>query len=141
MFCTAARTASTRGGSAAALRVRVVPLISRKATNGGPMHQRRLLSDKAKQQATTDAAAKDTAASANKAKAEAPPAAAEEKKGGWWHSAEFWGGLGALAGWGSEWNSYFLRAIVIYRHFAYRMHLCQHDQFAVHSRQTFLLPL
>lgn len=103
MFCTAARTAFTRGGSAA-LRVRVVPLASRKATNGGgigPMHQRRLLSDKAKQE-TTDAAAKDTAASANKAKAEAPPAAAEEKKGGWWHSAEFWGGLGALAGWGSE---------------------------------------
>ena len=30
--------------------------------------------------------------------------AAEEKKGGggWWNSAEFWGGLGALAGWGSE---------------------------------------
>jgi hypothetical protein len=23
-----------------------------------------------------------------------------KKKGGWWHSAEFWGGLGALAGWG-----------------------------------------
>ena len=100
MFCTAARTALTRGGSAA-LRARVVPLASRKATNGGPMYQRRLLSDKAKQQ-TSDAAAKGTAASANKAKAEAPPAAAEEKKGGWWHSAEFWGGLGALAGWGSE---------------------------------------
>lgn len=110
MFCTAAsaaRTALTRSGSAA-LRARVAPLASRKATSGGglgPMHQRRLLSDKAKQE-TTDAAAKDTAASANKAKAEAPHAAAEEKKGGWWHSAEFWGGLGALAGWGSELLSY-----------------------------------
>ena len=134
MFCTAARTASTRGGSAAALRVRVVPLVSRKATNGGPMHQRRLLSDKAKQQ-TSDAAAKDTAASANKAKAEAPPAAAEEKKGGWWHSAEFWGGLGALAGWGSEWNSYFLRAIL-----QLSLMPARSLDLAVHSRQTFLLP-
>jgi len=24
----------------------------------------------------------------------------ESSSGGWWHSAEFWGGLGALAGWG-----------------------------------------
>jgi hypothetical protein len=108
MFCTAASAAriAFTGSGSAALRARVTPLASRKATSGGGLgsvHQRRLLSEKAKQE-TTDAAAKDTAASANKAKAEAPPAAAEEKKGGggWWTSAEFWGGLGALAGWGSE---------------------------------------
>ena len=30
----------------------------------------------------------------------AEKAAAPEAKPGWWSSAEFWGGLGALAGWG-----------------------------------------
>lgn len=35
------------------------------------------------------------------AKVKAPPAAEEAaKKKGLWHSAEFWGGLGAIAGWG-----------------------------------------
>ena len=90
MFCTAASAARTAlvGRGSASLRMRVAPLASRKATSGGglrPMHQRRLLSEKAKQETTDSAAAK-------------------EKKGGggWWNSAEFWGGLGALAGRGSE---------------------------------------
>ena len=85
MFCTAASAARTAlvGRGSASLRMRVAPLASRKATSGG--HQRRFLSEKAKQETTDSAAAK-------------------EKKGGggWWNSAEFWGGLGALAGWGSE---------------------------------------
>ena len=90
MFCTAASAARTAlvGRGSASLRMRVAPLASRKATSGGglgPVHQRRFLSEKAKQETTDSAAAK-------------------EKKGGggWWNSAEFWGGLGALAGWGSE---------------------------------------
>lgn len=91
MFCTAAASAARTalvGRGSASLRMRVTPLASRKATSGGglgSMHQRRFLSEKAKQETTDSAAAK-------------------EKKGGggWWNSAEFWGGLGALAGWGSE---------------------------------------
>ena len=52
----------------------------------------RWLSDSAKKQANNN---KDAAA------VEKPTAASsKEKKTGWWHSAELWGGLGALAGWG-----------------------------------------
>lgn len=50
---------------------------------------RRWLATEAKAEATTS-----TAATAAK---ELPQAQAKK---GWWHSAELWGGLGALAGWG-----------------------------------------
>ena len=66
------------------------------ARNGRFYHQaRRLLSDKAKD----TAAAKDAVKEAGAATAKA---AGEETKKSWWTSAEFWGGLGAIAGWGSE---------------------------------------
>mmetsp|Transcript_21042 Transcript_21042/g.29701 ORF Transcript_21042/g.29701 Transcript_21042/m.29701 type:complete len:274 (+) Transcript_21042:210-1031(+) len=45
---------------------------------------------------TSDAGKKEAAETAVKEATEA----AEKKKTGWWHSAEFWGGMGALAGWG-----------------------------------------
>ena len=45
-----------------------------------------------------DAVKKEAKAAADKA---TPPLAKEAaKKTGWWHSAELWGGLGAVAGWG-----------------------------------------
>lgn len=52
---------------------------------------RRFLSD-AKVKATTTA--ESTVAK------EAPKVEAKTTEGGWWHSPQFWGGLGALAGWG-----------------------------------------
>lgn len=42
---------------------------------------------------------KEAAAQASKVEAPVPPVQAEAKTG-WWSDAKFWGGLGALAGWG-----------------------------------------
>lgn len=52
--------------------------------------RRRWLSEQGSSQSST--AAKEAATTTA-----AEPAL---QKGGWWHSAEFWGGMGALAGWG-----------------------------------------
>ena len=46
---------------------------------------------------STESASKTTEAATSAAKEGAKE---EAKSGGWWNSAQFWGGLGALAGWG-----------------------------------------
>jgi|Transcript_21101 hypothetical protein len=57
---------------------------------------------------TNDAGKKEAA---EKAAKEAPAAAAETKKTGYWHSAEFWGGMGALAGWGMSGSAIYDAAV------------------------------
>lgn len=59
---------------------------------------RRFLSDSFKKGGES-AAAKESAKTATESVAAAPKAA-PKAEGGLWNSAEFWGGLGALAGWG-----------------------------------------
>jgi len=56
------------------------------------MVTRRLLSSESKTSATKEAS--------KEASKEATTSASSTEKKGWWSSAEFWGGLGALAGWG-----------------------------------------
>ena len=65
---------------------RCLAMATLRRTRGAPA--RRWLSDTAAKEA---AAKETTVASAAKDGA---------KKSGWWHSAELWGGLGAIAGWG-----------------------------------------
>ena len=64
-------------------------LIARASMSRSRGYVRRWLGDSVKK--TKESTPKSSAAAA---------APAAKKKTGWWHSAELWGGLGALAGWG-----------------------------------------